>query len=731
MTCHYGWLLLVVLLHFWQVHGAGVNIHLIYLARVTSDLNKEYEPWLRAGTYFPDALYSCKPNKAWHDFAEAAHWPQFLLRAIKLWHIKYENDLISEDSLRLRNFLVGIFVHQVVDSSWHSLVDGYRSHGLLKVLAQTEFDGHTDEAHTFLDFMGDFIGLGNVDRKPNIEDMMFFTGVEWSLPKENDMLDLLKCAGADSINITYADLKVCMQTGFSGFVGELFSFLEHRSQILNTAYKISPRAREMIQDHWIGGEFNLIALLQNCLPTLNNLLDSTETPNVMEGIQLCGNLPLASNSRSFASTTVTLKRGQRDRLTEISTGHALSNFGSNMAIGKFKDDDQVYLAIGAPLENSQGSVYLIAWDKVSNRVTFEPETTSEPVTTMLGSDIHAYQLDGEDYLLISEPRTNSIYFYHAGVMVLKMLVTSGDESNQMKLTNVFYDECNLPGLLISSAYYGKYETGCLIIISGKDAAPLLQSSAEPRTAALSEISHIKLEGGSWSKRYQHYGSAVEWSPSYLYVACQSLGLVLVYSSSDLKSDSRATFVLKEKEVIPADEEFLHNSQIISSQTHGMFGKVICSFEYQGKRYVAISQHIFSTIFIYQETAASLKFYLKLKLPTQFTSTPYSVGFGTDVTYSRQFEALYASSPGAFNGKGAIWRITLNEIVKTSETWRIGILLINRKHLVADNRDSDQKGICNFGRNMLLGPNDRLVIGAPQYNYGNLQENQLTGMVFIL
>lgn len=76
--------LLVLILQNWQVYGAGVNVHLIYLARVTSELDRKYEPWLKAGAFFPDAFYSCKPSKQWHDFAESTHWPQFLVNAVKL-----------------------------------------------------------------------------------------------------------------------------------------------------------------------------------------------------------------------------------------------------------------------------------------------------------------------------------------------------------------------------------------------------------------------------------------------------------------------------------------------------------------------------------------------------------------------------------------------------------------------------------------------------------------------
>lgn len=731
LTFDYSWLVLILSLYFLQAHGAGVNLHLIYLARVTSDLSREFEPWLRAGAYFPDALYSCKPNKDWHNFAEAAHWPQFLVRAIQLWHDKYQRDALSDDSMRLRNFLVGIFVHQVVDSSWHSLVEGYKSHGLLQVLAQTEFGGSTEKAHNFLDFMGDFIGLGNVNRNPTIDNIHFFTRAEWHLPKEEDMLDLIKCAGADSINISYQDLQICMDGGFSGFVGELFTFLEHRTKILNTAYQISPRAREIIQDHWLGGEFNLVALLQNCLPTLNKLLDGGDELDIMRTLQLCGNLPSEIGVNSVSAPT-TLQKSQLTSILRLSTGHKLSNFGASMAFGKFKEDDQLYLAIGAPLEKGKGSIYLILWNDIVDKNTIQVNTCSKPVTLMLGGNIHTYRVEGIDYLLISDPSTNTIYFYRADLLVLTMHLSLKEEANQIQVAKVFEQAHGPPNLLLSSPSYGKYETGCIIIILGKDIASLLKNSERVKIVVFSKASTIVLEGGSWSKPYQHFGSTVEVTSSYAYVNCQSLGLVLVYDLFELHTESFPKLILKEKSTTGASDELLSKSEIVSSQVHGMFGKVICSLNYRGKQYVAVSQHIFSSIFIYQETNESIQFFLRLKLPNEFTHTPYTIGFGIEIKYNTQLEVLYASSPGYFNDKGAIWKISMEEIVRSSEFWKLDTLILSqRKHLEARNNDTSQTGICNFGKTLLPGPNNRLVIGAPQYNYGNLEEDQLTGMVYIL
>lgn len=158
-------------------YAAGVGSHLTFLLRVISDpsvfeetqlnINSQYYfPWLKSGAFFPDALYSCSlNNKKWHDFAEYTHWSPFLELAINYWRDTYgdkKNDIMSEESQKLAAFLLGIFTHQVVDVPWHALGEGYRDHGLLKVLAELEFNSDLNKAHSYLDIIGDFLIMADM-----------------------------------------------------------------------------------------------------------------------------------------------------------------------------------------------------------------------------------------------------------------------------------------------------------------------------------------------------------------------------------------------------------------------------------------------------------------------------------------------------------------------------------------------------------------------------------------
>lgn len=726
--------LLVMILRSWQAYGAGVNAHLIYLARVTSELDREYEPWLKAGAFFPDAFYSCKPIKQWHDFAEATHWPQFLFSAIKLWHRKYGDDPECEDAMKLRSFLTGIFTHQIIDSSWHSLVNDYKAEGLLMVLSQTEFGGRTQEAHKFLDFMGDFLVLGNVIRDLNDNNWQFLTRTKWYLPKEEDMLDLVECAGAERIEVDYKEIQDCVQRGFVGSISEVLAILENRNQIINTAYQISPRARDMIQEYWLGGEFNLISLMQHCLPKLYSLLDHTDEEGILREVQLCGNLPPAYEIGAASTTNTIIMEGRKD-LVKIMTNQPLSNLGSSLELGKFKNDNKLYLAIGAPLENGHGAVYMVCWEEITKNLRQRIQTYSSPTTVMIGTKIHRYHIDDADFLIISEARSNTIYFYHDDFLSLRIHLEAQTKANRLEVAEISdIDGDNIPDLILSGSCYGKNQEGCVVIIPGQNIVRNLKKAITTNVTLTSAgYPTIVLEGNWWSQPYQNFGSTVTVSDSkFLYVSCQSLGVVLVYSLVGLNSRSLPKFILKGDEIKFANKRYLCRLRLVSSQEHGMFGKIIISWTYQGKHFVAISQHNFSTIFIYEEVHGFVKCYLRVKLPTELYAIPYSIGFGTDMKYSAEEEALFISSPGYFEGLGAIWKIPMIQIVKAAEFRKHRFLFVNPKvHLVTSGYNIDQRGLGNYGKTILLGPQGELIIGVPQHNYGVLGDiNQLTGMVLV-
>ncbi|QLL33781.1 hypothetical protein HG536_0F01060 [Torulaspora globosa] len=725
------WILLSLLMLC--VFGAGVATHLTYLARVIPDKFHDYGPWLKAGAFFPDTLYSCKPSENLADFAERAHWPQFLISALELWQDRYGSNSSkrdSRDSLRFQAFLIGIFSHQIVDSSWHSLVDGYRSHGLLRVLAETEFGGDVDEAHNYLDVMGDFIVMSNVFKGIADPGWQYYTDTNWSLPREKDVMELLHRNGVNHDEISYKELNVCLMRGLSASLSEVYVTLNRRVEILNVAYGISPASRELIQDCWLGGEFDLIALLHACLPVFQNLFEPhTELELQARRLQLCGNLPEVSRPLSGPDTNLDFRYD--GEVVIVSSRVPQSNFGTSIAVGRFEEDKKLYAAVSAPLEQSKGSIYLIALEDPAKANT----AVMKPFTSMRGLAVHTYRFNDKDFLIVSEPGSNCIYFYRARRRILTIYDRTAD-AFQLQLscvTNINGD--SVPDLILSGSSYGRNETGCAMLVPGSSLISYLNSD-HPTEVEISALTAVRLNGEPFKKPYQHFGAALtssySHSPSgFLYVTCQGLGMVLVYSLSGLHSNSLPRYVIMAKEITLFKKYNYDNAEILPSSRHGMFGKIMLSWNYVGESFVAISQHLFNSVFIYHEIDGKVEFFLKLVLHHDSSTSSCTIGFGTAIQYDDQLKSLYVSSPGSFDGKGAIWRVGMQEIINAVKIWRQDIFYVKAvSHLYFANPQIDSKGVSNFGKAMQIVPDRRIIIGVPQLNYGNLQAEQLTGAIII-
>lgn len=729
-------LLLIVILR--EVLGAGVTTHLTYVARVAPKKYDSYHPWLKAGAFFPDSLYSCKPGQRFHDFAEATHWPPFLISGLELWKELYGNipsKRHCQDSIQLQAFLVGVFTHQIVDSSWHSLVDGFRSHGLLRVLAETEFGGQLDDAHEFLDTLGEFIGLSNVFNDITDSSWKYFVDTNWSLPREQDMMELLARNGLSGDQITYKEIGACVSRGLSASVSETYVMLSRRYEMLSVARKISPASRDFMQEYWLGGEFDLIAMLHKCLPMYQNMFDTNSIrKDLAEHLQLCGNLP------SVIGSEIDL-RGALEVFTEkdvsiVRPTVSLSNFGHSIALGKFEADGKLYMAVSAPLQNSEGRIYLTPFDEKS----FESELTilTKPFSPMRGSTIHTFSINNFQFLVVSEPGSSSLHFYRNSMLYLTISDEENPNAHQLQLHRVADvdgdGECDL---LLSGPSYGDTETGCAFVVSGRILRNYLhQGSKNPISLSLSSLNPIKLAGNPYNLPYQHFGAALEASRTllqggFLYVTCQSLGAVFVYPLIGLQSLSKPKYLLTGDGLVLLGESPKTDLDVDSSTTHGMFGKTMLSWAYNGVNYLAISQHLFNSVYIYRERGGMVDFLIKIKLEDKKERVAWNIGFGTALTYDDQSQVLWVSAPGSLGNKGAIWKVKIQDMLDAREIWKLTIFYMNSaNNLEVVNPQTDAKGFSNFGKVLQIGPRNSLIIGAPQYGYGDLDHRQLTGAIIV-
>ncbi|CAI1521346.1 hypothetical protein SEUBUCD646_0J00830 [Saccharomyces eubayanus] len=729
-----------------KLQAAGVTTHLFYLTRgAPLTLKENYYPWLKAGSFFPDALYSCAPsNKDWSDFAEFTHWPNFLIIALSYWQQTYgQNDQLREShrSLTLKSFLIGVFTHQIVDTSWHSLVSDYRTHGLLRVLSETEFDSDIETAHTFLDVMGEFITLNNVIRDTaNNENWNYFTYSDWELPNKKDLTAIIQKAGLSKEKLTYPELEFCVKRGMAAAVSESYIFRSQRHKLLSNIYSTSPRANDLVLNHWLGGESNLVAMLQKCVPFFESLFHGkTSNEAQIEELRLCSNLPPVSHREVETYTSIApIEVRRENNHIVVSPMRSFSKFGTSFTLGKFLGDDANYLAVSAPLEDTIGAIYLVPWEivSISSREDF---SVLQPITAMYGSKVGTFSIGDVDYLVVSEPDRCKIHFYFKQTKILTMEDRTTEEANQLQIAlTEDFDGDGIPDLIISSTSYGIKETGIVAFIPGSSIIPYLINSNKYQIIDISTLKGIvSLDGYPFQNPFQHFGASVQLSNTLnkqklIYVTCQSLGTVFVYLSNDLQDSSTPKYYITRDRVISANNKDRVDLGVIPSKEHGMFGSAIHSWHFGGYDFVAISQPMFDAVFIYIENSGEVKFFLKLTLKVGTHSGTIPNGFGTSLLFSKEEKALYLSSPGSFDERGSIWKIGMNELLKANEhSKRKSLLINNLKYLVLINPDKDSKGVTDFGKSMIFGPQDHLVVGIPQYGYGNLDHMQLTGRILVL
>ncbi|CCK73602.1 uncharacterized protein NDAI_0G06190 [Naumovozyma dairenensis CBS 421] len=732
------------------IHAAGVITHLTLLARSAPDnLKRTHYSYLKAGSFFPDALYNCDPNNAdWKEFAEFTHWPPFLHIGIQLWSEKYKHTPNSMDSLNLKSLLLGVFIHQIVDTSWHSLVPDWKNHGLLKVISELEFNGDVDNAHNFIDIMGEFIQLSKMARisTDNNDIWDFYLEKNWPLPKKEDVEELIERSGFQQKNIDFQTIKRCLKTGETAINAEISTFKNNRNNLLNVAYGLSPRSGEFLQDYWLGGEFNLISTLRKCVPVFQSLFNHYQdvTKEDFENeIKICNNQEINKPYVIYPYRSVLSLELYKDNHLYISPMIPFSNFGSSLTLGRFMDDNEQYLAVGAPLENSQGSIYLIPWSIfTSDQLEHTQEITHIPMVPMYGSAVHSFPLYDFDFLVVSEPGLNSIRIFRGLRLVLVLRDSLTSDASQLTVSQVLDIKGDgIPDLLLSGMYYGDHEEGRVFIIRGMELLPYLFSNHDPIYLEITKIPNIMLQDNYSQGPYHHFGSSMAVSfvrmnndakNRLLYITAQSQGIVYVYELNTLNNTSLPKFCIQGKNITSLDESTASAIKKIPSRQHGMFGVSFCTWQSGNDSYVAISQHLFDRVFIYRENNGSIEYYLTLALKVTVDPVKYKIGFGSSIEYDHENNVMFISSPGIYDDTGAIWKIPMTELENAFENQEY-VLVVNKKlehlHLINPRRNS--KGSTHFGKTMFLSHDHKLVIGIPHDGYGSLGLNQLVGSVMVV
>lgn len=674
--------IVLVILSVRFVLGFGVGFHLTQVARSIPN----HDSFTKAGSLFLESVLQ-------FDKLEV-DWDVFLQDGVQLWQEKYGT---GNDDHGLKQFILGVSVGNKINS-----LQNYTDHGVVNILANLEFGGSIEDTLRYLRGSADLVHLSLLLGQDNIE-WNYYLSTQIKLPLKEDVLDLLS---QQNIEGDWVSIVGHMFDMLGVLHSELYLLQNKRFHALDVAYSLSPGGPKLLREHWRGGEWNILAELQK----------------FTYGIGLQFNVQQSSEKSSLSITTQDSNSDNK----YVTPLKKLSLFGTSIVSGEFLEDVPC-IAVGAPLDDVSGSIYVIPMS------TLESEgKQSSKMTALYGSKVHKFRLSNYDYLVVSEPGKKSIHIYLFGEKIITIVDPSS--SYQEVSCIVDLDNDQIPDLILTCKYCNKNELGKVIIIPGLNIIPYLVSGKINQVEFVDNIGSIVLNGPR-SLKFQHYGANAAASGSFLFVTAQSLGLVYGYNLQQLNTGIPPSFYIKEDDIIfPSEDVPWKWGDIIASSEHGFFGAEMHVWTHDQVDYIAISQLLFNKVYIFKDAGNSaLEVWLILELDTlvDLNTVKSSIEFGKGVHFSHSRKRLFLSSPGSFNGAGAIWSVSMSEMKRTVELWRSKHLLITAlKHLEFVNPEQKKKGWSNFGSNLAESPLDDLLVSIPQFGYGDLHDLSLIGALLI-
>lgn len=743
---------------------AGIAVH-FFIANQVAELNQFTDPSYFVGSFFPDAFYNCFDHS---QTAENIHWPPFTSVAVKYYRDQYVSQGISNK--KLKHFIFGLFTHQVADVSWHSLNS---DQGLIRMIAEIEFDGDYRSAHNFVDTAGDLILLDSLFQNLSEEKtnkLLQFYSMRWTYPIA-DIMAILNLSGYERISKT--ELEICLNRGVIALKSELGAVIASRKakRKHNFSLERSPLFSESLYSYYYGGINQIINTLQICKIELADWFKgfiSKEPWDICHPIfkKHDTKIGVKGNQSDYINDIVSelkMSNSDDDEVRYISPMVRGSQFGFSMSFGYYLGEPT--LAVGAPFEDNLGAVYMIPINEIignsaqantnlkSNKILFKNiSTLTYPV--LFGSKLVNWKIGEYDFLVISEPGKSIFKIFLDNRLVATLNLLSSDNIMGSKGVKQFdiisnkpidYDKDGSSDFIIGSPYtdyLSSPQTGRFFIVKGYLFNNAMDEHFKrgfdtPLHLNLEEfISHkFNLPLSLFQQNgYDHFADSVAFTDDYVLASVGSLGSIATF----VRDSSKFIGILNENGL---EENHFFNR--IISQESKLFG---FNFIITGKcgeiEWVIVSKsadsyddcNICGSVILFKiEKGIFQKIGVIKPLDTNNTlssnKSDYMFGrFGSNGIKIND-NIVIISSPGYGDGRGALYLLNIGNIIYQK-------LNGNDVHCEMFHIGDEGVGFSNFGASLEIFIHFNkmfLAIGMPSYGIGSVKDfsSSLSGYVKVV
>lgn len=727
---------------FRAVESAGVLVHLIASYWTTNQLGADLNS-LAAGSFFPDAFYNCAGTQL-AELSEDLHWPKLLGAFIEDYR-ENSNQFSEEDEIsNYRAFIYGMFSHQLVDINWHSLS---WAQGLLRIAAATEFDGQLELAHNFLDTAGDFFLLNHflTDNAVGKENPLFefVSSISYQYPTKH----ILRVINEKwNVSLSKFQLDYCISQGSIALQTELDSSIHGYPSLISQQFlKVSPIIQDQIMEYHFGGIIDMVSMSKRCLESLDTLLDS-DVP--FDPWKICDIYRKHSSSDGMGDNSPTQFSYSPVIVSKIATPifvspySASSLFGYSLALGNFLGfRNGACVAVGAPIEEGYGSVYIIPISELldpssqeANSMKLDLHRRHLTYSPRFGSHLSTIHIHGLSILVVSTPGLGYIQFYYRNILLLtihsdhpNVIEGSHGPDNQFGIYTNVYDvnSDNVEDLIILNFLGDSQEspqTGYISIIDGLLLRHLIfRTNKAERSLSLSQCEWKRLSlplNIKHGNEYAHFGKQVAVHSNLIFASIEAAQCVVCYKSWE------PIHIIQRDQI----SEFSVNSNKRFPSRDGQFGSSFIHITPKIKEisYLLISAHsesipgcpLCGAVYLYA-IDPMIKFLKKLTLNPLAPPSSYSQ-FGQAIAQDpTDPNIVYISSQHFDNWKGAVWKIELNNVLESP----LELFEVIQEPIITGVGNQGSQG---FGRSLDLSVHDGrkyLFTGTAFYGINQLKNMQ--------